>query len=54
MLQSYNYKFYDINPKDGKGLPLVEPADLLTAHPEDSSSQTDLMLLRGGPQPPKE
>jgi len=55
MLQSYNYKLYDINPKDNKrGLPRVEPADLLAEHAvDDSSSQTDLMLLRGGREPPK-
>jgi FkbM family methyltransferase len=54
-LQSYNYKIYDMNPADKKGLPLVEPAHLLAAHPVDAwGSQTDLMLLRGGREPPKE
>jgi FkbM family methyltransferase len=54
-LQSYNYKFYDFHPKHKKGLPLVEPADLLAAHPvDDFASQTDLLVLRGGREPPKE
>jgi FkbM family methyltransferase len=54
-LQSYNYQFYDMNPKGRKGLPRVEPEDLLAAHPaENPVSQTDLMLLRGGREPPKE
>ena len=54
-LQSYNYKFYDIHPKDRKGLPLVEPADLLAAHPvDDAQSQADLLALRGGREPPKD
>jgi FkbM family methyltransferase len=53
-LQSYEYTFYDINPKDRTGLPLVEPADLLAAHPVESGSQTDLLMLRGGRKPPRE
>jgi hypothetical protein len=54
-LQSYNYKFYDFHPKQKKGLPLVEPADLLAAHPvDDFAAQTDLLVLRGGREPPKE
>jgi FkbM family methyltransferase len=54
-LQSYDYRFYDINPKGKKGLPLVEPADLLVAHPVDApDSQTDLLILRGGREPPKD
>jgi FkbM family methyltransferase len=53
-LQSYDYKLYDITPKDNKGLRLVDPADLLAAHPSDDiSSQTNLLLLRGGREPPK-
>ena len=54
-LQSYHYKLYDIQPKDKKGLRPVEPADLLTAHPShDTESMTNLMMLRGGREPPKE
>jgi FkbM family methyltransferase len=54
-LQSYRYKFYDIRPKDRKGLSLVEPADLLAAYAlVDTESQTNLMVLRGGREPPKE
>ena len=54
-LQSYNYKFYNFHPVDRKGLPLVEPADLVAAHPVDVvGSQTDLMVLRGEREPPKE
>jgi FkbM family methyltransferase len=54
-LQSYHYKFYDIQPKDKKGLKPVEPADLLAAHPlHDADSLTNLMMLRGGREPPKE
>ena len=54
-LQSYNYKFYDINPRHKGALPLVQPADLLEAYPVDHpTSQTDLMVLRGGREPPKE
>jgi FkbM family methyltransferase len=53
-LQSYNYKFYDIHPKHKSGLPLVEPAELLAAHPVDQpESQTDLIVLRGGRKPPE-
>jgi FkbM family methyltransferase len=54
-LQSYNYRFYDLHPKAKQGLPLVEPPDLLAAHPvDDPTSQADLMALRGGRKPPKE
>jgi FkbM family methyltransferase len=54
-LQSHHYKLYDISPKDRKWLPLVEPADLLAAHPlVDTESQTNLIVLRGGREPPKE
>jgi FkbM family methyltransferase len=54
-LQSYKYKFYEFNPQGGKGLRAVEPADLVAAHPVGSfASQTDLMLLRAGREPPKE
>jgi FkbM family methyltransferase len=55
MLQSYKYKFYEFNPKVGKGLRAAEPADLLAEHPVDGyDSQTDLMALRAGREPPKE
>jgi FkbM family methyltransferase len=54
-LQSYKYKLYDMNAQDGKPPRVVEPADLLAAHPVDKSeSQTDLMLLREGRELPKE
>ncbi len=54
-LQSYKYKFYDMTLQDGNRLRLTEPADLLAAHPVDwFASQTDLMLLRDGREPPKE
>ena len=44
-----------INPEDRKGLRLVEPTSLLAAHPvDDPTSQTDLMVLRGGRKPPPE
>ena len=53
MLQSYKYRFYEFNPKVGKGLRAAEPADLLAEHPVDGyDSQTDLMALRGH-EPPK-
>ncbi len=52
-LQSYHYQFYEFLRKDTKRLPLVEPADLLAAHPvHHPNSQTDLMVLRGGREPP--
>jgi hypothetical protein len=55
MLQSYKYKFYEFNPRVGKGLRAAEPADLLAENPVDSSiTQTDLMALRAGREPPKE
>jgi FkbM family methyltransferase len=54
-LESYKYKFYEFTPARGNGLQVVEPADLLTRLPVDSFvSQTDLMLLRAGREPPKE
>jgi FkbM family methyltransferase len=54
-LQSYKYKFYEFSPKGEKGLRAVEPANLLAAHPDDRfESQTDLMLLRAGREPPKD
>jgi hypothetical protein len=54
-LQSYHYKIYDIQPKDKTGPRPVEPADLLAAHPlDDADSLTNLMMLRGGREPPKE
>jgi FkbM family methyltransferase len=55
MLESYKYKFYEFNPKVGKGLRAAEPAALLAENPVDSSiTQTDLMALRAGREPPKE
>lgn len=57
MLQSFNYKFYEIRTPGGSKKPLrtAEPAELLAAHPADGSdSQTDLMLLRGGREPPQD
>ncbi len=55
MLQSYDYKFYNIDSKDRTRLPPVEPADLLRAHRiYDTTSQTDLLAIRGGRKPPKE
>jgi FkbM family methyltransferase len=54
MLQSYDYKFYDIDSKDVHKLTRVEPADLVAAHRiYDFGSQTDLLVLRGGREPPK-
>jgi FkbM family methyltransferase len=55
-LESYDYRFYDINPKGEKrGLPRVEPADLLAEHAvDDPRSQTDLLLLRGRHEPPEQ
>ena len=55
MLQSYDYKFYNIDSKDRTRLPPVEPADLLSGHRiYDTTSQTDLLAIRGGRKPPKE
>ncbi len=52
-LQSYHYQFYEFLREDKTRLPRVEPADLLAAHPiHDPNSQTDLMVLRGGREPP--
>jgi FkbM family methyltransferase len=54
-LQSYQYKFYELKPNDGKGLRAVEPAGLLAEHPVTArNSQTDLMLLPAGREPPQE
>lgn len=53
-LQSSNYKLYDMNAPGGKPMRPVEPADLLKAHPVDvPETYTNLMLLRGGREPPK-
>jgi FkbM family methyltransferase len=54
MLRSYDYKFYDIDSKDAHRLTRAEPADLVAAHRiYDTTSQTDLLVLRGGREPPK-
>jgi FkbM family methyltransferase len=54
MLHSSDYKFYEVRNPGEKPLRALEPADLLAAHPvEQVDSQTDLMLLRGGREPPK-
>jgi hypothetical protein len=54
-LESYGYRFYDINPKEGKPLPRVEPAELVAALPIDRPDlQADLLALRGGREPPTE
>jgi hypothetical protein len=53
-LQSYNYKFYDMKTPGWKPPPTIEPAILLQKYPLDApESHTNLMLLRGGRQPPK-
>jgi FkbM family methyltransferase len=53
-LQSYNYKIYDMQAQGGKPLRTIEPANLLKAHPVDApESHTNLMLFRGGCEPPK-
>lgn len=58
MLQSYHYQFYYFNPKAPKArgrLTRIEPADLLAAYPVDApEAQLNLMLLRGGREPPKD
>jgi FkbM family methyltransferase len=54
-LQMYHYQFYEFIPKDEKGLKLVEPDDLVAALPvDDPAPQTDLLVLRGGREPPRE
>jgi len=54
-LQSYHYQFYYFNPKGREGLTRIEPADLLAAYPvEASQAQLNLMVLRGGREPPKD
>jgi len=54
MLQSYHYRFHEFDPKAATKLRAVEPADLLAAYPvEESQPQTNLMVLRGGREPPK-
>ena len=54
-LQSSGYRFYDFHPASKDRLPRVDPANLLAEHPEDASgSQTDLLVLRGGREPPTE
>lgn len=53
-LQSYHYRFYDLNnPNPKLGLTRVEPADL-AAYPVDAFRATDLMLVRGSREPPKD
>jgi FkbM family methyltransferase len=52
-LRSYQYTFYEIRNKFEERPEPIDAADLLAAHPvEDTESQTDLMLLRGGREPP--
>jgi FkbM family methyltransferase len=54
-LQSYQYKFYEFIPGEGKDLRAVEPADLVAEHPvERFDSQTDLMVLPAGREPAKD
>jgi FkbM family methyltransferase len=54
MLQSYDYKFYDMRTPGWKPPPTIEPASLLKKYPVAApESHTNLMLLRGGRQPPK-
>jgi FkbM family methyltransferase len=53
-LESYGYKFYDIHPIGQQGPKVTSPASLLSEHPKDEASQTDLMVLRGGRKPPSE
>ncbi len=54
-LEAYKYKFYEFTPRAEKAPRQVEAAALLAAHPVDQfGSQTDLMLLRAGREPPKE
>jgi hypothetical protein len=54
-LQSSGHRSFDINPRYKDALARVEPADLLAEHPADVfASQTDLLLLWGGHEPPKE
>ncbi len=54
MLEAYKYKVFEFAGFGRRGVRAVEPAKLLTAHPlGDRESQTNLMLLRGGREPPK-
>jgi FkbM family methyltransferase len=54
-LQSYHYQFYDFHTNRYKKLARIEPADLLGEYRvEESLAQTDLMLLRGKHEPPRE
>ena len=54
-LRSSGYKFYEFPRHGGEELRPVEPADLVAEHPADTfESQTDLMALRGGREPPEE
>ena len=53
MLQSYGYRFYDFNDSNVKiGLTATAPADL-AAFPVNKYIQTDLLLVRGSPDPAK-
>jgi FkbM family methyltransferase len=53
-LQSYNYKLYDIHAPGAQPIRTAEPAALLKANPVNAPDvQTDLMLFRGGREPPK-
>jgi FkbM family methyltransferase len=52
-LQTYNYKFYEFQPRNDKVVRLVEPAELVAAYPVgDPLPQTNLLVLRGGREPP--
>jgi FkbM family methyltransferase len=54
LLQSHHYTFYDMQAPGGKPMRPVEAADLLKAHPLDAlESYTNLMMFRGGREPPK-
>jgi FkbM family methyltransferase len=53
-LQTYDYKFYEFRPGNDK-VRLVDPAALVAAYPvDDPVPQTNLLVLRGGREPPKE
>jgi FkbM family methyltransferase len=55
MLASYKYKFYEFADHGGRGVRAVEPAELLAEHLlVNTQYQTNLMVLRGGRQPPKD
>jgi FkbM family methyltransferase len=52
-LESYHYRFYESPRADRTRLRRVEPQELLAAYfARDPNSQTDLMALRGGREPP--